>query len=326
MVQVIGIDIYWGLGMNKFIVLSIFILIFSCLVSICLGPNVDEPLFLVPSLPTVLLFRLPRVLLGILVGIGLALSGASLQSLLRNELASPYTLGISSAGALGASIAIFCQLPVIFISFLAMGFSFAALLFIVFIYYRQSQGSREYVLLVGVSLGFLCSSLIVGMQFFGGAEISFSIQKWLIGSLQTVGFSTCIILAPVVLFSLFVLCRLSRTLDILQLGSDFSLAKGVDVHQVNMEILIVIALLVGMLVSLVGPIAFVGLLVPQVVKLYVDSLHRYVLWYSAVYGAVFLIIVDSLSRVLIAPSEIPVGVLSSLIGAPIFVGLLLSKR
>ncbi len=312
--------------MNRSMVQSIFILLVTCMVSICVGPNADESILSLPSLTSVLTFRLPRVLLGLMVGVGLSLSGASLQSLLRNELASPYTLGISSAGALGASIAIFLRLPTFFIPVLAITVSFLALLFIAYIFYRQSQGSREYVLLVGVSLGFLCSSLIVGMQFFAGAEISFSIQKWLIGSLQTVGFSTCLILSPFILFSIVVLGKLSRDLDILQLGSEFSLAKGVDVRRTGLQILIIISLLIGMLVSLVGPIAFVGLLVPQIVKLYVDSLHKYVLWYSAIYGAIFLIVIDSLSRLLIAPSEIPVGVLSSLIGAPIFVGLLLAKR
>jgi len=313
--------------MSKSIFFAILFFVVSVLISICVGPNANGFPLEIPSTYTILTFRLPRVLLGALVGMGLSISGATLQSLLRNDLASPYTLGISSAGALGASLGIFLHLPAITIPLLAMSFSLSALLFIVYIYYRQSQGSREYLLLVGVSLGFLCSSLIVGMQFFGGAEVSFSIQKWLIGSLQTVGFSTFMTLLPVVVLAVFVLGANVRTLDILQFGPSFSIAKGVDVYKSGFQILVCVAILVGMLVSLVGPISFVGLLVPQVVKLYIPSMHKYVLWYSAIYGAIFLVLVDALSKVLIMPSEIPVGVLSSLIGAPIFVGLLVrSKR
>ncbi len=312
-----------GRNMNRFILLSVVLLIVCSALAVCVGPNESGFWIEIPETLTLLKFRLPRVILGAFVGIGLSLSGAVLQSLTKNELASPYTLGVSSAAALGSSLAIFLQLSAYLIPILAIIFCLLALGFVVSIYYRQLHSSKEYVLLIGVSLGFLCSSLIVGMQFFGGAEISFSIQKWLIGSLQVVGFSSCLILAPVVALATLIFAYHGSSLDILQFGSEFATSKGVNVKNVGVRILITVALLVGVIVSMVGPIAFVGLLLPQIVKLYVNSIHRYVLWYSALYGATFLVVIDSMSRVILAPSEVPVGVLSSLVGAPIFVALIL---
>jgi iron complex transport system permease protein len=312
--------------MNKFTSIAVFVLLISVLISLCLGPTVSSGVISVPSLSTLLTFRLPRVLLGIIVGMGLSLSGATLQSMLRNNLASPYTLGVSSAGALGASIGIFLGYSTLIVSMLAVGLSMLSLVLIISISNRSFVGARDYILLVGVSLGFLCSALIVGMQYFGGAEVSFSIQKWLLGSLQTIGFTSSLILSPFLLATALLLYIKSTELDILQVGTEFAIAKGIDVPHMERILLIAIAVLIGLMVSLVGPLSFIGLLVPQVVKLYVSSIHKQVFFYSAIYGASYLILVDSMSRVLIAPSEIPVGVLTSLIGAPIFLFLLVSEK
>lgn len=312
--------------MNRYLMLAILLLIISISLTLCMGPNSSGDYLAIPSMSSLLLFRAPRVLLGVLVGMGLSLSGAALQSMLRNSLASPYTLGVSSAGALGASIGIFLGFSTFFVTLFSIAMSLLSLLFIIYIAGKRSESSKDYILLVGVSLGFLCSSLIVGMQFFGGAEISFSIQKWLIGSLQTIGFTSSILLAPFLIVSSLILFGKGLELDIVQVGAEFSKAKGVNVLELERLLLIVIALIVGLIVSLVGPLSFIGLLVPQVVKLYVESIHRKVFVYSALYGASYLILIDGVSRVLISPSEIPVGVLTSLVGAPIFVVLLILQK
>lgn len=284
--------------------------------SIPWADNVDAQIFFVA--------RLPRVLAAAVVGATLAASGVVLQALLRNPLATPFTLGVSAGAALGAMLVIAAGLDVgaLGVSTVPMA-SFAgsmgATAMVYWLARSQRRGlSTNVLLLAGVTLNAFFSALIMFVQYLADFTQSFRTLRWLMGDLDVGSYGPLVAAAPFVLVSFAVFAVLPRTLNLLTLGSDVAAARGVDVIRAERLAFISASLATGAAVSLAGPIGFIGIVVPHLVRLLVGADHRVVLPASAFFGAAFLIGCDLVSRTALAPLELPVGIVTAMIGGPFF--------
>jgi iron complex transport system permease protein len=271
--------------------------------------------------PEILQLRVSRVILGIFAGGILAFCGCLLQGLFGNPLVEPYTLGSASGAALGASVGIliFGSIsPVLaFLGSLGVGF------FVYTVARIEGGMLRDRLILAGVVLSFLCSSLVMIIMVLGGREL-YEILYLLMGYLGIIINATNrIMIIALMIISGGVaafLYRYHRELDILSQGTETAAGLGIDIQRFSLIIFFSTALLVGLTVSIVGAIGFVGLIIPHVSKLIYGPKHRYNLGASIVLGATFLILADTLSRV-ITVYELPVGVVTSLVGVPFFLYL-----
>jgi iron complex transport system permease protein len=274
--------------------------------------------------------RLPRVLLAFMVGACLAAVGVALQALLRNPLADPYVLGISSGAALGAALAMLLGVgaTAMAVSSLPL-FAFIGGLLSIAIVYRiaVSYGHLPVhtLLLAGVVLNAIFSALIMFITSIMDPNRSFGMMSWLMGTLLAPDYPALGALALYVGLGTAVLASQSSALNILTLGEESARSLGVSVERLKKMIFVTAALLTGAVVSVSGLIGFVGMVIPHAVRLLVGPDHRLLLPASALVGGMFLVIADALARTLLAPSEIPVGVVTALAGGPIFL-YLLSRR
>ena len=280
--------------------------------------------------PEALIFwsiRLPRVFSAFLAGAALAIAGAAFQALFRNPLATPFTLGVSSAASLAAAIHI--RLGLSFWLFGLPGIcltSFAgALLSIWAVYWlaRIRGGfSTARLLLAGVAVSFLFSSVILFIQFTSDAYGAFRLLGRLMGSLSAVGQETVMALLVVSVLGIGFLTFLAWELDLLALGEDLAASRGVDLGRVRKQVFFATCAIEGTIAALCGPIGFVGLMVPQMARMMIGTRHRHLLPASFLLGGSFLLICDTAARVMAAPAEMPVGIITSLLGAPFFLWLL----
>jgi iron complex transport system permease protein len=272
--------------------------------------------------------RLPRALLASGVGMGLAVAGATLQALFSNPLCDPYTLGISAGAAVGAALGASLGLASWVVDGLA-GTAFAgALLFTGFLYLvslRPGRGSNT-ILLTGVMLGFLGSSLVALWMALSDSNGIQGALFWLLGDLSRAR-------ARGAVFSLLASAGLSltlwarwRELDALLVGEESALALGVEVGRVRRRLMLVTSLLIAVCVSAAGLIGFVGLIVPHLARRFVGSLHLRLLPLCAIWGAAALTGADAVARVAVRPYELPVGVVTALVGAPFFLWVMLQRR
>ena len=275
--------------------------------------------------------RLPRVLAAALVGCALATSGVVFQALLRNPLASPDTLGVSAGAALGAIIAITFDLQVHVAGLTAVplaSFLGAAggLLIVYLLSTARRQGlSTNVLLLAGVTLNAFFAALILFMQYLADFTQTFRTVRWLMGDLDVAGYAPIAAAAPLVLVSLVAFAFLPRPLNLLSLGSEAAAARGVDVVGAQRLALVSASLATGAAVALAGPIGFVGIIVPHLVRLLVGPDHRLVLPASACFGAMFLVACDLVARTAFAPLQLPVGIITAVLGGPFFLWLLLRR-
>jgi iron complex transport system permease protein len=285
--------------------------------------NVDAQIFFVA--------RLPRVLSGALVGAALAAAGVVLQAMLRNPLATPFTLGVSAGGALGAMIAIALGLDVGVLGVTSVPIaSFIGSLVAIAIVYglatSQKRGlSTNVLLLAGVTLNSFFSALILFVQFIADFTQAFRAVRWLMGDLDVGSYSPIVAALPFLVCAFAVFAILPRTLNLLTLGEDVAAARGVEVVTAHRWAFFSASLATGAAVSLGGPIGFVGIIVPHLVRLMVGSDHRVVLPAAALFGAAFTVLCDLVARTIIAPLELPVGIITALIGGPFFLWLLVKK-
>jgi iron complex transport system permease protein len=274
--------------------------------------------------------RIPRVILALCVGASLAIAGAAMQGLLRNPLASPYTLGVASGGTLGAAIAIWLgvgktALAVPGTVFGAFVFSLLTIAMVWGLSYRRGRLPTGLLLLAGVSINFFFSAIVMLLQYTSDFEQSNQLVRWMMGSLDTVGYGSVLGVAPVLVFGAVVLFYYARSFNLLALGNDAAQTAGVNVKRLELIGFIAAGLLAGAAVSQVGPIGFVGLIVPHTVRLIVGPDYRLVLPGSLLVGGGFLVLCDLLSRTVMAPNELPPGIITALLGAPFFLSLLRSK-
>ncbi len=272
--------------------------------------------------------RLPRTLLALLTGAALSGAGALFQALLRDALATPSSLGVSSAAALGAVTAIAfypgddAGFPVVWVAALAGA---GAVIALVTALGNLRKFSSFTLLLTGIAVNGICASVVLLLHSLAGITKSFQITHWLLGSVDAVEFPVLGVLA-LVLGPLFLwMLRLSRVLNVISYGETWAAGRGVDFQKVTWQGFVVGAVIVGSTTAVTGPIAFVGLLVPHLLRRVVGPDYRVLMPASLFGGGAFLVLCDTISRTAFAPIEIPVGVTTALLGGPFFVWLLWSK-
>ena len=286
---------------------------------------------LLPEWKKVILFQLrtPRFFLGILVGGALSVSGASLQNLFHNPLAAPGLLGISPSAAFGAVLCLFFGLSSTFswiLPLFAFVSSIVILLILYMFAYEKGNLSSFRLILSGVALSSLFSALISFLlsislqnQFDLGKQIAF----WLLGTLSHASWFQCLLLMPLIALGLILIYPLHREMDALALSEVHAQAIGISVQKTYLQILLGLALLIGSSVAVSGMIGFVGLIIPHCVRLWKGAQTKPLFLWSFFIGGLFLVWMDMISRVVIAPQEIKLGVLTALIGAPTFLVLLM---
>jgi iron complex transport system permease protein len=275
-------------------------------------------------------FRIPRVIIAFLAGAALGLSGMAFQAMFRNPLATPFTLGVSSGAALGASIYIKCG---IFFSLLGIsGLTLSAFLgaiFSILIVYGLSRARKGFstatMLLAGVAISFFFSSLILFIQYMSDFTQSFYILRWLMGGLDVMGFSPLLNMLPFLIIGVIVIFSLSNEMNLLTIGEEIAASRGVSVSNIKKLIFFATSLMVGGVVAICGPIGFIGMMSPHICRLIIGPNHRYLTPTTFLFGGVFLVLCDTLARSLIAPAEIPVGVITAILGGPFFIWLLLGR-
>lgn len=274
--------------------------------------------------------RLPRVLLAAVTGAGLAAVGGVMQSIFKNPLVDSYTLGMSSGAALGAVISIVTGINISIMGMETTGvFAFAgAVLTLFFVYslaYTRSRMSVNSLLLAGVAVSYFLSSVISFLMLLNNDKIE-HIVFWTMGSLSMATWDELYLAAAFILPSLAVLLYYTRELNILVMGEDAAHHLGINTSIVKNILLITCSLVVGSVVSTGGTIAFLGLVAPHIIRLITGSDNKLVIPYSALLGAILLVLADTAGRVLIQPVEIPVGVMTSIMGGPFFIFLLRKQK
>lgn len=275
--------------------------------------------------------RLPRVLLSFMVGGTLAAVGVALQALLRNPLADPYVLGVSSGAAFGVALALLFGLgtTLLAISTLPL-FAFAGGLGALIILYRiavvYGRLPVHTLLLAGVILNAVFSALIMFATSLMDPARSLGMLSWMMGALSSPRYGALFILAGYLAFGGVLLVRHTHHLNLLTLGEDTARTLGIEVERTKKTIFLVSALLTGAVVSMSGMIGFIGMLVPHAVRMVLGADHRLLLTSSILVGGVFLMIADTLARTAFAPDELPVGVVTALLGGPCFLYLLMKRR
>ncbi|WP_304325426.1 iron ABC transporter permease [Corynebacterium frankenforstense] len=274
--------------------------------------------------------RVPRVILGGLVGAGLALSGAILQTLVRNMLADPFVLGVNSGASTGAALAILFGLGAGLGDYALQGSAFigalAASLLLWAVARSQGRLTSIRLLMAGVAIGYALSAVTSFLIFASdSAESSRSVMFWLLGSLGLAGWDgPLVVIAVIVAASVALLILLARNLDALAVGDETALTAGVDPEKLRAGLLVITCLLVGGIVAMAGSISFVGLVVPHLARRFVGGAHRAVIPVSALAGAILLIWADIGARTLLAPRELSIGIITALVGAPFL--LILVRR
>lgn len=274
--------------------------------------------------------RAPRVVLAAVVGAGLAIAGVALQAIVRNELADPYVLGVNSGASLGAALAILFGFGAGLGQYSLQASAFVGALVAMGLVLLVARGSGRVsslrILMAGVAVGYALSAATSFLVFASdSAEGSRSVMFWLLGSLNLAAWGGPLMAAcAAVVISIGILLWLSRSLDILSLGDDTALSSGIDPARLRLVLIVIISLLVGVMVATTGSIGFVGLVVPHFARRIVGARHRVAIPAAALLGAILLVCADVLSRWLLAPQEIPIGVVTALLGTPLL--LILVRR
>jgi iron complex transport system permease protein len=267
--------------------------------------------------------RLPRILLAMIVGAGLSVAGVVFQALLRNPLAEPYILGISSGGTIGAIIAIGLSAGAAAFTTPAASFigSLAVMAIVYSIGQRRGQMDTNTLLLAGVMVGaFLNAAVLLIIAVFN--QEMRNAFLWLMGNLSSANIQAILVVAPPLLAACLMLFVQAKRFNLIATGDEGAMHLGVEVARVKRLSYLLASLLTGLVVSVSGVIGFVGLIIPHICRMIWGPDHRLLLPASFIGGAIFMIVADVLSRVLLAPTEIPVGAITAAIGAPLFVYLL----
>lgn len=271
--------------------------------------------------------RLPRIILAGIVGATLSVSGVVFQAIFRNPLADPYILGISSGSAVGAILAIISGAGLSFLSIPAASFC-GALLTIMLVLGIAGTGYRfqtNTLLLAGVIVGSFFSAIIMFLVSITQDERLHSIIFWLMGDLSLSKYNEIIIVTPFVIIGCLIIYLHAHPLNLIVTGEETALQLGVEVERVKRLLLITASLITGVVVSVSGVIGFVGLIVPHMMRMVFGSDHRLLLPVSGLFGLSFLVVADTIARIIIAPVELPVGVITAIFGAPFFIYLLRRK-
>lgn len=274
--------------------------------------------------------RFPRILLSALIGIALSGSGVIFQGIFKNPMADPYVLGVSSGAAFGATLAIVFGVEATFLGFGAitlMAFA-GAILTTFFVYHIARIGTKIPVvtlLLAGIAVSFLLSAFISLLMTLNREEIQ-KIIFWTMGSVSASSWKHVILSSPIILLGSTFYIAFARDLNVMLMGDDTAKSLGLEVERLKKTLLIVASLVAASSVAVSGIIGFVGLIIPHMIRLIVGPDHRVLIPFTLLGGAIFMILADTLARIVIAPAEIPVGIITSLFGAPFFIFLLYKNK
>jgi len=272
--------------------------------------------------------RVSRVLLAFFVGGILALSGLIFQIIFKNALITPYTLGIASGTTLFTAISI-VFFPTMF---LPVSSALGSLLTVVILYFISRRINKDSIavstnsiLLIGIALSYFYSSALMLVFYLSNLEQNYSIVRFTLGSLDTVGFTSVMTVVIASALMYFVIYTNKAKIKLLLISNDTAFLKGLNVHKLNLLLLVVVSLVVGVSISFVGPIGFIGLVVPHIIKLIYKQSADKLIFPVFFYGGVFLVISDLIARNLNTASSLPIGVVTAFIGAPFFVYLLIKR-
>jgi iron complex transport system permease protein len=275
--------------------------------------------------------RIPRVLTGFLAGGALALCGMVFQALFRNPLATPYTLGVSSGASLGAVVSLTVMTGQGVGRWLAptvpwaLTGAVAVVLVVFFLAGRSRQLAGNTLLLAGVAINLFCASLILLLQYLGNRTETFQVVRWMMGSLSGSGYPGVTGLLLFFVPGAWLVWRFRHELDMLLSGNDLAITRGVNLKRMVPVLYFSLSLLTGMTVAFCGPIGFVGIMVPHLCRRLFSSRHDRLLLPVIFCGGVLLVVCDTVARVMLAPAEVPVGIIMALLGGPFFLFVLLHR-
>jgi len=275
--------------------------------------------------------RIPRVLTAFLAGVALATSGLVFQALFRNPLSTPFTLGVSGGAALGAALWMRFG-PAVLLAGIAgtslagFGGALAAVALVYGLARTKGGFATDTLLLAGVAVNFFFSSLILLIQYFSDAGETFRMIRWLMGGFSVIGFSTPVNLSLFVLAGLAICALLTREMNLLLTGDELAGARGLNVNRTRKLLFFSASLMTGAAVAFCGPVGFVGLMVPHICRQLFGANHRVLLPAVILFGGTFMVFCDGIARTLLAPVEMPAGLITALLGGPFFIWLLLRKN
>ncbi len=274
--------------------------------------------------------RLPRIIASVLCGIGLSICGVVFQGMFRNPMADPYILGISSGAVLGAAIAFVTGTQATLFNLgLVPLYAFIGAIAATTLVYLIAQKSGRLVtntlILSGIAIGFLCSSFI-SLIIIASREQAQRIIFWTMGSMTGSSWQTVLVMLPFIFVGTIILLLNSRNLNVLSTGDETAVSLGINAGLMKKLLLIVASMITAVSVCFCGTIGFVGLIVPHAVRFITGPDHRRLMPVSALAGAIFLLLCDTAARTLFAPTELPIGILTSLLGVPFFISLLIRSK
>lgn len=277
------------------------------------------------------LIRMPRIVLAIAVGAGLSVVGIVMQAIVKNPLADPYILGVSSGASLGATLAVVLGIGSVFgsNSLGIMGFigAFGVSILVLMISNIGGRSNSIKLLLAGMALSSVCSSFSSFLVYISDDSQKLkTITFWLMGSLAGAKWNEIVIILPVIILGTIFFITQYRTLNLMLLGDEVSITLGTDLHKFRIIYLVITSLMIGLLVYVSGMIGFVGLIIPHIVRIIFGTDHKKIIPITALLGSIILIWADVISRSLIKGTEIPIGIVISIIGAPLFVWLMIKKN
>ena len=274
--------------------------------------------------------RIPRVLLAMLAGMGLSLGGVVFQAIFRNPLATPFTLGVAGGASLGITLSLFfgISFTILGISGLSLAALLGALLSITLVYgISRATGntSPHSMLLGGVAISFFFSSLILLFQYLGDISNTFRIIHWLMGDLSRASYDTVLQALPFILSGILITTIFHRELNLLTLHDDLASSYGLNVERMRAILFLAVSLMIAGIITVCGPIGFVGIMAPHICRLIIGTNHRQLIPASILFGGTFLVICDTIARTLATSAEVPVGIITALLGGPFFLWLLFKK-
>lgn len=283
-----------------------------------------------PIHDVVWIIRFPRVVLAIAIGIALSISGVVMQAIVKNPLADPYILGISSGASLGATFAIMLGFGAVlggnFVGVMAFIGALLVSFGVLLLANIKGSATSSKLILAGMALSAVCSSFSNFIIYIANDKTGMqSVTYWLLGSLAGAKWETNIVILPVVIIACIFFWSRYRVLNLMLLGDDVSITLGTDLHKPRHIYLIITSIMIGLSVYCAGVIGFVGLIIPHAVRMLFGTDHKKLIPISALVGAIFMICADALSRIVIPNSEMPIGILISMIGAPVFIYLMVKR-
>lgn len=292
--------------------------------------NIGEISTSTAKIDVVWLIRMPRIILAIAVGMGLSVVGIVMQAIVKNPLADPYVLGISSGASLGATLAILLgigtSLGSTYIGIMGFIGAFSISMLVLILSNIGGRTNSIKLLLSGMALSSVCSAFSSFIVYLANdAQGMKNISFWLMGSLAGATWNEISFILPIIFIGTIFFITQYRTLNLMLLGDEVSVTLGTDLHKYRIIYLMITSLMIGIIVYSSGMIGFIGLIIPHIVRMIFGTDHKKIIPIAAILGSIFLIWADVLSRIIIKGTEIPIGILISMIGAPCFVWLMIKK-